>query len=209
VQLRRFLIIVVASMMLVVACGRGNKTPTPTPTKTATPVASPTPTPTKTATPVASPTPTATPTKTATPTATPTVASPTPTATPASTPTKTPTPATPKATPTGPVSDVDRIFPPDTWTPNGQGRELLIARCGNCHSLAPPVVAAVTMDVSGLEDTVTHIHLNGFPTNIGYVGTADELKLVYEYLLNAFADARATGTVPTLPDSWIAKWSFY
>jgi hypothetical protein len=162
-----------------------------------------------TATPAATATAAPTATKTATPTAAPTTA---PTAAPTTAPTATPvaaktaTPAPLPGSATGAKSDIDRIFPPDTWTPGGQGRELMIARCNNCHSYAPVVVGTCNADNTDyLKKLITVEHVSGVPTTWGVVGTTEELTLVYTYLANALFGK----PVPDLPAEWIAKWSYY
>ncbi len=61
------------------------------------------------------------------------------------------------------------------------------------------------MDAVALEASITGAHLTGMPTTWGNPGTAEELKLVYEYLTNAFTGKE----IPELPAAWIAKWAYY
>ena len=183
-QRRRFLAIVIASGLLLAACGR-DATPTPTPTRT--PTAAPTsaaPTPTSTPTATPTPTPTATPTPTRTPT---------PTSTPARTPT--PTPVVTKQ------SDIDRIFPPRP----GPGRDLVVNRCGNCHSLAPVVINVATMDAAALWGVIMEVHLTGYVQAYGFVGTPAELEATYDYLLEVIAGK----PIPDVPQDWIERWTYY
>ncbi len=112
-------LLIVALLILLVACTEPEPTPTSTPSPTSTPIATPTPTlvptptltptplPTATFTPTPSPTPTPTPTPLPTATFTPTATAthtPTPTFTPTPSPTPTPT-FTPTPIPTWPVSE--------------------------------------------------------------------------------------------------------
>jgi len=94
---------------------------------------------------------------------------------------------------------------PDTWTPGGRGRQLMLERCGNCHSFAPVVVGVVTYDTDGLRNQLVKEHLEGYPTTYGVVGTKEEMELVYQYLSKAFPDK----IIPELPKAWIERWSYY
>ncbi len=61
------------------------------------------------------------------------------------------------------------------------------------------------MGPEGLKGSVMVIHLTGYATTYGYIATEAELKLVYEYLVNAF-DGKP---IPELPQAWIDKWGYY
>ena len=61
------------------------------------------------------------------------------------------------------------------------------------------------MDPTGLKETVTGTHLEGMPTTWGNPGTAEELQLVYDYLVGALNGKE----VPELPQPWIAAWAYY
>ena len=113
-------------------------------------------------------------------------------------PTPTPTPA-PTATPTGPLSDFDRIFPPD-----GLARQLIYDRCQNCHSLAPVVVEACTTEAASLRAVLLNGHLNDYAASYRYIAAQQELSAIADYLIASF-----TGKpVPTLPQAWIERWSY-
>jgi len=82
----------------------------------------------------------------------------------------------------------------------------MVARCGNCHSFAPVVVGTCQADSADrLKELITVEHLSGMPITWGVVGTAEELQLVYDYLVKALYGKE----IPVLPDVWVANWSYY
>jgi hypothetical protein len=61
------------------------------------------------------------------------------------------------------------------------------------------------MEASSLKAELLNSHLNGYAASYGYIGTEQELSSIADYLIASF-----TGKpVPTLPQSWIDRWSYY
>jgi len=97
------------------------------------------------------------------------------------------------------VQALTRLFPP------GPGRDLVVNKCGNCHSLAPVVINVVGMDYTALWANMFEVHLTGYVTAYGVVATEPEMELIFQYLLNTFVGM----PVPDVPQSWIERWTYY
>jgi hypothetical protein len=88
--------------------------------------------------------------------------------------------------------NIDEIFPP------GEGRDLVLNNCQNCHTFVPIVVLQMDADAwtrNSLDhrDRVTSL-------------TDDEFKTLYTYLRANFHPGRP---VPTLPKELLDTWTSY
>ena len=88
--------------------------------------------------------------------------------------------------------NIDEIFPP------GEGRDLVLNNCQNCHTFVPIVVLQMDADAwtrNSLDhrDRVTSL-------------TDDEFKTLYSYLRANFHPGRP---VPTLPKALLDTWTSY
>jgi hypothetical protein len=88
--------------------------------------------------------------------------------------------------------NIDEIFPP------GQGRDLVLNNCTNCHTIVPIVVLQMTKDAWDLNarehrDRVTSL-------------TDAEVAALYEYLAANFNPNRP---VPKLPEELLKTWTAY
>jgi len=172
----RCLAVLVVSVCLTVSCAvpagptLASVTPTPVP---------PTPTPVST-------TPTPVP-----PTPTPVSATPTPV--PA---TATPVPATPTSVPSTatPTTEANRVNLSDFFPP-GEGRDLVLMNCGNCHSVGAIVVVQFTEDQW---QTNQNCHRARF------IGLSEEdFETIYDYVKTNFYPGRP---VPDLPKEFLMGW---
>jgi mono/diheme cytochrome c family protein len=88
--------------------------------------------------------------------------------------------------------DMDQIFPP------GEGRDLVLNNCQNCHTFVPIVV--LQMDKSQWERSSLD-HRERVTTL-----TDEEFRKLYEYLTTNFHPGRP---VPTLPQELLDTWTTY
>ncbi len=103
-----------------------------------------------------------------------------------------PLPPQPDAKTVASKVNIDEIFPP------GDGRDLVLNNCQNCHTFVPIVVLQMDDDAwtrNSLDhrDRVTSL-------------TDDEFKTLYTYLRANFHPGRP---VPTLPKALLDTWTSY
>lgn len=88
--------------------------------------------------------------------------------------------------------NLDEIFPP------GDGRELVLDNCQNCHTFVPIVVLQMEKDAWQRSSVDHRDRVNNL--------SDEELKIVYEYLTANFGPHRP---VPTLPKEFLESWTTY
>lgn len=88
--------------------------------------------------------------------------------------------------------NLDEIFPP------GDGRELVLDNCQNCHTFVPIVVLQMEKDAWQRSSVDHRDRVNNL--------SDEELKTVYEYLIANFGPHRP---VPTLPKEFLESWTTY
>jgi hypothetical protein len=88
--------------------------------------------------------------------------------------------------------NIDEIFPP------GEGRDLVLNNCQNCHTFVPIVVLQMDKD-AWQRNSIDHRER---VTTL----TDEEFKTLYAYLTATFHPGRP---VPTLPKELLDTWTSY
>jgi cytochrome c5 len=88
--------------------------------------------------------------------------------------------------------NVDEIFPP------GEGRDLVLNNCQNCHTFVPIVVLQMDKD-AWARNSLDHRDRVGSLTD-------EEFRTLYAYLTANFHPGRP---VPTLPKELLDTWTSY
>ncbi len=88
--------------------------------------------------------------------------------------------------------DMDKIFPP------GDGRDLVLLNCTNCHTFVPIALARKTPDEWRSHRTQHRDRVPGL--------TDAQVDIVYAYLTTNFAPGRP---LPELPEDLLRTWTSY
>jgi hypothetical protein len=103
-----------------------------------------------------------------------------------------PLPPQPDAKTVASKVNIDEIFPP------GEGRDLVLNNCQNCHTFVPIVVLQMDAD-AWTRNSIDH---RDRVTSL----TDEEFKTLYTYLRANFHPGRP---VPTLPKALLDTWTSY